>query len=208
MALAAQGLFVFLFFCEIADLHDAPRQFVAADQEDPLGADFVRIAEDALQLRLAQAELDVASLFPEPCRDPDCGGFFLGPEGIHDVLDVSWRVGPYTFVLQKFGDHRVAKSESDGGDGFAAEGPPERLQLMLSEDRAGEALLKALNLLEDGEAGNLDALGDALSLNIGFANVPSELSSISTELTIKCYLGDLTASVSAFPWVPAERIAR
>ena len=49
-------------------------------------------------------------------------------------------------------------------DGFAAEGPPERLQLMLSEDRAGEALLKALNLLEDGEAGNLDALGDALSL--------------------------------------------
>jgi len=47
-----------------------------------------------------------------------------------------------------------------------------------------------------------------LGKNIGFANVPSELSSISTELTIKCYLGDLTASVSAFPWVPAERIAR
>ncbi|MBT6693519.1 MAG: hypothetical protein HOB09_08820, partial [Porticoccaceae bacterium] len=47
-----------------------------------------------------------------------------------------------------------------------------------------------------------------LGKNIGFANVPSELSSIDTKLTIKCFLGNLTATVSAFPWVPAERIAR
>jgi len=47
-----------------------------------------------------------------------------------------------------------------------------------------------------------------LGKNIGFANVPTELSALDTELAIKCYLGDLTATVSAFPWVPAERIAR
>ena len=47
-----------------------------------------------------------------------------------------------------------------------------------------------------------------LGRNIGFANVPTELSSIDTQLTIKCALGDLTATVSMFPWIPAERIAR
>jgi glycine cleavage system aminomethyltransferase T len=44
--------------------------------------------------------------------------------------------------------------------------------------------------------------------NIGFANVPTELATIGTSLTIKGPTGDLTATVCEFPWIPAERIKR
>lgn len=44
--------------------------------------------------------------------------------------------------------------------------------------------------------------------NIGFANVPTELSAIGTSLTVKAPWGDLTATVCDFPWIPAERIKR
>ena len=44
--------------------------------------------------------------------------------------------------------------------------------------------------------------------NIGFANVPAELSTIGTSLTVKGPAGNLTATVCEFPWIPAERIAR
>jgi aminomethyltransferase len=47
-----------------------------------------------------------------------------------------------------------------------------------------------------------------LGKNIGFANVPSDMSALGTTLTVKSLLGDLTATVSHFPWIPAERINR
>ena len=44
--------------------------------------------------------------------------------------------------------------------------------------------------------------------NIGFANVPTAISSLGTTIKIAAPDRYLTAKVSKFPWVPAERINR
>ena len=47
-----------------------------------------------------------------------------------------------------------------------------------------------------------------LGKNIGFANVPTEISSLETTITVKASNGDLIAKVCEFPWIKAERIKR
>lgn len=48
-------------------------------------------------------------------------------------------------------------------DGFAADAAPTRTRRLLEANRTGEALLVAVGLLEDGAAGNLDAVRDGLA---------------------------------------------
>lgn len=48
--------------------------------------------------------------------------------------------------------------------GFTAEAPPQRLARLVEGDRLGEAILRAAGLMEEGRAGDLAALTDALSL--------------------------------------------
>jgi hypothetical protein len=47
-------------------------------------------------------------------------------------------------------------------DGFTASGIPVRLQTLVNDKRLGEAILRALELLEGGAAGDLDELSDAI----------------------------------------------
>jgi hypothetical protein len=48
-------------------------------------------------------------------------------------------------------------------DGFRADGVPVRLQSLTSQDRLGEAILRAISLFASGARGNLDVLRDALA---------------------------------------------
>jgi hypothetical protein len=48
--------------------------------------------------------------------------------------------------------------------GFAATGAPVRLASLVESGRLGEAILRAMTLLAEGEAGNLDQVTDALAL--------------------------------------------
>jgi hypothetical protein len=48
-------------------------------------------------------------------------------------------------------------------DGFAASGPPPRLQGLMRQGRLGEAILSAIGLIEAGAAGDPDALSDAIA---------------------------------------------
>ena len=48
-------------------------------------------------------------------------------------------------------------------EGFAATAPPVRLQSLLSEDRLGEAILRAMALLTSGAQGDLDEISDAFA---------------------------------------------
>ena len=47
-----------------------------------------------------------------------------------------------------------------------------------------------------------------LGKNIGFANIPTEISSPQTTITVKASKVDLIAKVCEFPWIKAERIKR
>jgi hypothetical protein len=49
-------------------------------------------------------------------------------------------------------------------DGFAAEGAPSRVQSLIAEDRTGEAILRAMDLVTLGATGELDELADGLAL--------------------------------------------
>ncbi|KAF0675195.1 hypothetical protein PMES_02458 [Profundibacterium mesophilum KAUST100406-0324] len=61
-------------------------------------------------------------------------------------------------------------------EGFETAAPPPRLAGLLREGRSGEALLLALDLLDEGEAGNYEALRDgiALLLQMGLRTVAIE----------------------------------
>lgn len=63
-------------------------------------------------------------------------------------------------------------------EAFENDGGPQRLADLLSSDRQGEALLRAIDLLDEGDAGNYEALRDgiALLLEMGLRTVAIEAS--------------------------------
>ena len=155
----------------------------------------------------AGQEFNIAPAAPNTIRSIE-GGL------LSYVSDITRNDCPYTLGLDRLVDvhHEIEFIGKQALKKIKENGPARKL---VGIEIAGDAITSPPEqpwrvFSDDEDVGYVSRciFSPRLGKNIGFANVPSELSSIDTKLTIKCFLGDLTATVSAFPWIPAERIDR